>query len=72
MGLFDRITCFFGAHQWDLYRDPPRGYALFYCPHCEQVASPLEGKPTVARKPSFTEEVFLRDNFKLVPHRRRF
>jgi len=72
MGLFERIACFFNAHQWDLYRDPPRGYSILYCPHCEQVSSPLDGKPTTARKPSFTEEVFLRDNFRLVRRGRRY
>lgn len=72
MALFDRIFCLFGVHSWDLYRDPPSGYAILHCPHCEQVSTPLDGNPTVARKPTFTEEVFLRDNFRLVNRRRRF
>jgi hypothetical protein len=72
MGLFERIACFFGLHEWDLYRDPPRGYSILHCSQCGQVSTPLGGKPTVARKPTFTEEVFLRDNFKLVKRQRRF
>ena len=72
MGLFDRIACCFDWHAWDLYRDPPRGYGLFHCPHCDKVSMPLDGKPTAARKPTFTEEVFLRDNFQLVFRKRRY
>jgi hypothetical protein len=63
MGLLERAACFFGWHEWDTYQDYARGYALLHCPYCGCVSTPLNGKPTKARKPSFTEEVFLQNNF---------
>ena len=66
MGWWAKLRCWLTAHAWDIYRDPPRGYSICACDRCGQVSTPLGGRPTVWRTATFTETVFLKDNFKLV------
>lgn len=63
MGLLSKIRCWIGFHRWDLYRDPPQHYSLYYCPRCGMVSTPLGGRPTVAREPTSSEIEFLNETF---------
>ena len=72
MGWWSNLQCrIFGHESWATYRDPPRGYSICVCDRCDKVSMPLDGVPTAWRLPTFTETVFLRDNFKLVYPRPR-